>query len=122
MQLINEGVVAALNECLAAKDVTVRERAAADLEILVGVAGAKGCNQMLEDGVVEKLLSLLDDAHDEVRNAVYNALVEGCLRSAPVQARICATEGTLHNLLAGSVVKSTVHSTDPHPPGHHDVV
>ena len=32
----------ALNECLGAKDETVRERAAADLEILVGVAGAKG--------------------------------------------------------------------------------
>jgi hypothetical protein len=54
---------------------------------------------MLEDGVVEKLLSLLDDKADEVRNAVYNTLVEGCLRSAAIQARLCAIEGTLEGLL-----------------------
>ena len=100
VQLINAGVVAALNVCLSAKDATSRERAAADFEILVGVAGAKGCNQMLEDGVVEKLLALLDDTDDDVRNATYNALVEACLRSAPVQARLCAIDGTLHSLLS----------------------
>ena len=163
MQLINAGVVVALTECLGAEDETVRERAAADLEILIGkglhsfpfqlnlsssvqritqinscmcpgvaqvelkggrthecvlqlvklssdvneceplligVAGAKGCNQMLEDGAVEKLLSLLDDTSPAVRNAVYNALVEGCMRSAAVQARLCSTEGTLEGLLA----------------------
>lgn len=99
-QLVNAGVVAALNACLAAKDATVRERAAADLEILVGVAGAKGCDGMLAEGVVERLLSLLGDADAEVRNAVYNALVEGCLRSAAIQAKLCATEGTLESLLA----------------------
>ena len=100
VQLINAGVVAALSECLAAKNATVRERAAADFEILVGVSGAKGCNQMLEDGVVEKLLALLDDNDDDVRNATYNALVEACLRSAPVQARLCSIDGTLQSLLS----------------------
>ena len=100
VQLINAGVVVALTECLGAEDETVRERAAADLEILIGVAGAKGCNQMLEDGAVEKLLSLLDDSSAAVRNAVYNALVEGCMRSAAIQARLCSTEGTLEGLLA----------------------
>ena len=100
VQLINAGVVGALTECLNTNDETVRERAAADLEILVGVAGAKGCAQMLQDGAVEKLLALLTDSSDAVRNAVYNALVEGCMRSAAIQARLCSTQGTLVGLLA----------------------
>lgn len=99
VQLINAGVVVALNHCLCADDETIRERAAADLEILIGVSGAKGCNQMLEDGAIETLLSLLSDDSQSVRNAVYNALVEGCLRSAAIQARLCSTEGTLESLL-----------------------
>jgi len=100
VQLVHAGVVAALTECLGAPDPTVRQRAAADFEILVGVAGTRGCTQMLTDGAVETLLSLLDDVSTPVRHAVYNALVEACARSPAIQARLCSIDGTLAGLLA----------------------
>lgn len=99
IQLLSAGIVAALTACLTDKDQMVRERAATGLEIIVGVGGEAGCQQMLRDGAVDALLKLLVDPVDEVRNAVYNALVEGCLRSAAVQAHLVATEGTLKALL-----------------------
>jgi len=99
VQLLSSGVVPALTTCLADEDRIVRERAATNLEIVVGAGGEAGCQHLLKSGAVEAMLDLLNDPVDEVRNAVYNALVEGCLRSAAVQAKLVATDFVLSELL-----------------------
>ena len=99
VQLIDEGVCEALDQCLNDDDDFVRECATSNLMLIVDVAGAKGCDRMLEEGVHKKLCTLLEDRSALVRSAAYDALVQWCARSARAQVWLCSEAEMLEHLL-----------------------
>jgi hypothetical protein len=102
VQLIDEGVCEALDQCLNDDDDFVRECATSNLMLIVDVAGAKGCDRMLEEGVHKKLCTLLEDRSALVRSAAYDALVQWCARSAKAQSKLCSEAETVEQLLINS--------------------
>jgi hypothetical protein len=68
----------------------VRERAAAALEVTARTPA--GCEAMLADGAVPRLVAMLDDPVKVVRDAAYAALVEAAARSVRVQTSLITTD------------------------------
>ena len=102
VQLIDLGVCEAFNHCLNDNDELLRERATSNMAMIVDVAGAKGCDRMLEDGVQKQLCTLLEDRSASVRSAAYDALVQWCARSAKAQLKLCSEAETVEQLLINS--------------------
>jgi len=99
VQLIEEGVIDVLNECLNSDDDVVLARAVHDLNMILIIAGSKGCEHLLQVGAMEKLTFLLSFSSESVRHATYVILMNACKRSAEVQELLCAMKGMLENLL-----------------------
>lgn len=110
VQLIDEGVVGALSRCLDDGDETVRERAAHNLDMIIEVAGPKGCDRLLSDGLLDKLVALLRDNSVSVRTAGYQVLVNACARSPQLQRDLCAMEGIIEDLLTKSESEKPAHA------------
>lgn len=110
MQLIDEGVVGALSRCLDDGDETVRERAAHNLDMIIEVAGPKGCDRLLSDGLLDKLVALLRDNSVSVRTAGYQVLVNACARSPQLLRDLCAMEGIIEDLLTKSESEKPAHA------------
>jgi len=68
----------------------VRERAAAALEVTARTPA--GCEAMLTDGAVPRLVASLDDAVHAVRDAAYAALLEAAARSVHVQTALITAD------------------------------
>ena len=99
VQLIEEGLIGVLSECLDCHDDIVQERAVNDLNMIVNIVGSKGCEHLLKVGATEKLFVLLSSSSENVRQATYDVLINACKRSSEVQDLLCAMEGMLEDLL-----------------------
>ena len=110
VQLIDEGVVGALSRCLDDGDETVRERAAHNLDMIIEVAGSKGCERLLSDGLLDKIVSLLRDNSVSVRTAGYQVLINACARSPQIQRDLCAMDGMIEYLLTETESEKHAHA------------
>ncbi|KAK3287628.1 hypothetical protein CYMTET_4872 [Cymbomonas tetramitiformis] len=107
-QCLEAGICKAITTLLEDQDELVRERAAAALEVTAH--SAAGCDYILADGAVEKLVKMLDDTSMEVRDAAYSALVEAASRSVHVQ-RALVDQETLPPLVKKAVAEETGRSS-----------
>ena len=110
VQLIDEGVIGALSRCLDDGDETVRERAAHNLDMIIEVAGSKGCERLLSDGLLDKIVSLLRDNSVSVRTAGYQVLINACARSPQIQRDLCAMDGMIEYLLTETESEKHAHA------------
>ena len=99
VQLIDEGVIVVLSECLASEDEVVQERAVHDINIIISIVGSKGCEHLLRTGAVEKMVLLLTSSSENVRRATYDVLMNACMRSSEIQDLLCDEKGMLESLL-----------------------
>jgi len=99
-QCLEAGICGAITALLQDPDEIVRERAAAALEVTAH--SAVGCEHVLKEGAVDKLVKMLDDTSADVRDAAYSALVEAASRLVDVQ-RALVEHGTLPSLVEKAV-------------------
>ena len=88
----------------------MRERAAHNLDMIIEVAGSKGCERLLSDGLLDKIVSLLRDNSVSVRTAGYQVLINACARSPQIQRDLCAMDGMIEYLLTETESEKHAHA------------
>jgi len=100
VQCLSNGICLAIAKLLGDSDDVVRERAAAALEVMAHTQ--MGCERILQDGAAKKLIAMLDDKSNDVRDAAYSALVEASSRCVDIQALLVSSE-TLPRLVKKTI-------------------